>query len=1310
MGTTIGTNALLERKGERVLLLITTGFKDLLQIGNQARPNIFDLEIEKPDLIYEDVLEIDERVSVSPLSGGVDNVTVLSSPDLEVIRQDLKVAEVCRQVGFGHVSLSHELMSMVKVIPRGVTACVDAYLTPKIASYISTFLKGFDSKIGEVDISFMMSDGGLCDVSKFRGFRSILSGPAGGVVGYAMTTFDPKQRQPVIGFDMGGTSTDVSRYDGSLEHVFETSISGLTIQAPQLDITTVAAGGGSRLEFTTGLFSVGPESVGAHPGPACYQKGGQLAITDANLVLGRLMPRYFPHIFGPNQDAPLDINASLKSFTELATRVNSFQASQSLPDMTIDEIAYGFVRVANEAMCRPIRSITEAKGHDCSQHVLSCFGGAGGQHACAIAINLGLPKVFIHRFSGILSAYGLGLADFVVEKQEPSSAIYSADTLPLLEETLDRLGQVATNELLVKGFSTDAITVERYLNLRFAGTDTAIMVMSPSDHDYERQFKANYKREYGFLVAGKDLIVDDVRVRASAKGSTLKSVVIRDADLSKPPTPACTNQVYFPTLGRTKTPVYLLSELGGGDTIKGPAIIIDNTCTVVVEPDCVATVQPHTGNIEIVIGTGKPKSVGVDLDPISLSVFSHRFMSIAEQMGNTLQRTSSSTNIKERLDFSCALFGPDGGLVANAPHLPVHLGSMQEAVKWQIDHLASEWKEGEVILSNHPQSGGSHLPDMTVITPVYHGGKAVFYVASRGHHADIGGITPGSMPPFSKSLEEEGVAIQSFRVVKANEFQEDGIRTLFAKSRNLVDNISDLKAQVAANNKGIGLMEELIGYYGLEVVQAYMYHVQNNAELAVKEMLVEISQQHGLNDVDTLVSTDFMDDGTEIRLALTIDRINKTAVFDFAGTGVEVFGNTNSPPSVTKSAIIYSLRCLVKREIPLNQGCLNPITINIPKGSILYPSENAAVVGGNVLTSQRVTDVILLAFGACANSQGCMNNLTFGDQTLGYYETIGGGSGAGPTWTVSQEALPLLQQVMQPVFEHLPQQQLIVNAREPSTNDTMPEQEQDLETHQQSMQEQQPEQSREAFPDLISDANESIETCQDVALPVVSDANEYHDEVSMPDQEQPPVKSEEVRPLVSASKKSSITIKIETLGKTRSKTREMISLKQQPKIITRSMTAASASKGVVNKPSISKPRSATSKTASKMRSTATKSTLAARSKTQASAASKSVKTINKPPKPTLSKSRPAASKTGPVGKTRSKSLEMTSSQQQPAPVMVGKCQEYHVERILDDKTIKGTTKYLVKWRDYPESNNSWEPTANLRGNQQFKEYLKSKSS
>eukprot|EP01098_Paradermamoeba_levis_P002844 TRINITY_DN1351_c0_g1_i1.p1 TRINITY_DN1351_c0_g1~~TRINITY_DN1351_c0_g1_i1.p1 ORF type:complete len:682 (+),score=195.46 TRINITY_DN1351_c0_g1_i1:1498-3543(+) len=653
-------------------------------------------------------------------------------------------------------------------------------------------------------------------------------------------------------------------------------------------------------------------------------------------------------------------------------------------------------------MCRPIRALTQAKGYDPRNHILACFGGAGGQHACAIARQLGIKTVFIHKFAGILSAYGLGLANVVRSFQEPCAMVYNEGNMEHVQKTFSSLKEKGADSLKHHGFDESAITYELFLNLRYNGTDTSIMTPLPEDGNFVGAFVQKYKQEYGFVIHGRPIIIDDIRVRAVGSGSKLKSIKISQGQAPKPTKFVPT---YFQGLGRHNTPLYLLPELGAGVEVPGPAIIIDNTSTIVVEPDCKAVLTDE-GNIRIDVGSLVVK-IGTELDTVQLSVFSHRFMSIAEQMGKTLQRTAISTNIKERLDFSCALFGPDGGLVANAPHLPVHLGAMQEAVKWQIEFLKDDWKEGEVIATNHPCAGGSHLPDITVITPVFRGGKAVFYVASRGHHADIGGITPGSLPPFSRLLEEEGAAIKSFKLVTGGMFQEEEITKVLTApgrlpgctgTRNLSDNLSDLKAQVAANQKGIKLVDELIDTYSLEVVQAYMRYVQGAAEQAVRAMLVDISLKYNLKPVDCLEAEDFMDDGSPIHLKLTIDREKRTAIFDFTGTGPEIYGNCNAPKSVTMSAIIYSLRCLVKEDIPLNQGCLAPITAIIPPSSILNPSEVAAVVGGNVLTSQRVTDVILQCFRACSCSQGCMNNFTFGDNTFGYYETIAGGGGAGPGW------------------------------------------------------------------------------------------------------------------------------------------------------------------------------------------------------------------------------------------------------------------------------------------------------------------------
>ena len=669
----------------------------------------------------------------------------------------------------------------------------------------------------------------------------------------------------------------------------------------------------------------------------------------------------------------------------------------------LEEVALGFVAVANEAMCRPIRALTQAKGYDIQHHTLACFGGAGGQHASAIARNLGIHSIFIHRFSGILSAYGMGLADIVHEKQEPCALTYDPSTLSALQERVQALAGEATAVLVGQGFRAEDVEVIAYLNLRYDGTDTAIMTRSDSNSDYDRIFERRYQREYGFTL-DRPIRVDDIRVRVIGKSRTRQQPTLRKRregeDVQYEET-----KTYF-AQGWMDTRVYQLSHLLAGDEVAGPAMIIDNTSTILVEPGCSASITSH-GDVLIIVGNLEVEPVSTALDSIQLSIFSHRFMSIAEQMGRTLQRTSVSTNIKERLDYSCALFGPDGGLVANAPHLPVHLGAMQEAVRYQVRLLGDEWRDGDVVLSNHPQAGGSHLPDITVITPVFRDGVKVFFVASRGHHADIGGISAGSMPPFSKHLYEEGAAVASFKLVKGGLFDEAGITAILqapaslplcSGTRNLSDNLSDLRAQVAANQRGIRLMGELIDQYGLTVVQAYMKHIQDNAEVAVREMLTDLSTRLGLREVDTLHASDFMDDGSRIQLALTIDRRDGSATFDFDGTTPEVYGNINSPPAVTYSAIIYCLRCLVKRDIPLNQGCLNSITVRIPPSSFLNPSQHAAVVGGNVLTSQRITDVVLRAFHACAASQGCMNNFTMGDSTFGYYETIAGGAGAGPGW------------------------------------------------------------------------------------------------------------------------------------------------------------------------------------------------------------------------------------------------------------------------------------------------------------------------
>ncbi|KHN74521.1 5-oxoprolinase [Toxocara canis] len=1212
MGTTVATNALLERKGERCALLITKGFKDLLYIGNQTRPSIFEFDICLPDVLYEEVIEVDERVIVADdtcqldlnapkdQARNLEEVFVEKAVDEGLVKQQLKwiydkgirslavvflhsykypnhekqVGEIAAKMGFSNISLSSDVMPMIKIVPRGYTACADAYLTPKIREYINSFNAGFIDDLKGVRVEFMQSDGGLCPVEKFFGSRAILSGPAAGVVGVSLTAYDVLTKQPIIGFDMGGTSTDVSRYAGSFAHVMETAIAGVTIQAPQLDIHTVAAGGGSRLFFRSGLFEVGPESACATPGPVCYRKNGYLAVTDANLVLGRIIPDYFPHIFGESENEPLDRAAALEAMQHITDEANAFYSAHvdvsrppmsveevalgfidvanetmcrairsitqakghdtsrhvlacfggaggqhacaiakslgmksvfihrysgilsayglaladavheaqepaakvfskassdqsmecyeesfneaykrefgftipgreiivddiraaaleamqhitdeanafysahvdvSRPPMSVEEVALGFIDVANETMCRAIRSITQAKGHDTSRHVLACFGGAGGQHACAIAKSLGMKSVFIHRYSGILSAYGLALADVVHEAQEPAAKVFSKENFEYFRDRLKSLMEQCRNELKKIGFTDELIRYEPFLYMRYSRTDCSLMCSPSASSDqsmecYEESFNEAYKREFGFTIPGREIIVDDIRVRGV--GMSRKTDHIKIAKAVEPENPPLkTTTLCCFKEGKLETKVFDLSELHFGHIMHGPCIIVDANSTIVVEPRCEATITEE-GNICIAIGDQAQRDIGVDIDPIQLSIFSHRFMSIAEQMGQILQRTAISTNIKERLDFSCALFGPDGGLVANAPHIPVHLGGMQATVRFQIEHLGIEgMHDGDVILCNHPKAGGSHLPDLTVITPVYYKGseRPVFFVANRGHHADIGGLVPGSMPPHSTCLQQEGAAFVSFKLVDQGRLQEAKLIELLnapgnvpgcSGTRNLSDNLSDLRAQIAANQKGIGLVCELIECYGLDVVHAYMAHIQNNAEMAVRNLLKQVGRKRREETgIAILSAVDYMDDGTPICLSVQIDDEKGEAIFDFEGTGPEVHSSCNAPPAVTMAAVIYCLRCLVGSEIPLNQGCLTPITIKIPSGTILSPDETAAVVGGNVLTSQRLCDVILLAFNAVAASQGCMNNLTFGDDRMGYYETVAGGAGAGP--------------------------------------------------------------------------------------------------------------------------------------------------------------------------------------------------------------------------------------------------------------------------------------------------------------------------
>ncbi|CAI7650439.1 unnamed protein product [Penicillium glandicola] len=1070
MGTTVATNALLERKGERHALLITKGFKDALRIGTQSRPKLFALNIQRPDVLYEDVVEIDERVTIedyqqnptpdkeslqkalesdAALKKGVSGevIRVLEPLDEESTRQSLKqlyekgyrsiavclvhsytfqdhelaIEKIAKEVGFNQISLSSQLLPMIKMTSRGASATADAYLTPVIQRYIQGFRSGFKDGLSSADTrcEFMQSDGGLANFEKFTGLRAILSGPAGGVVGYAGTSFDETDRKPVIGFDMGGTSTDVSRYDGKLEHTFENTISGVTVMAPQLDINTVAAGGGSILFWRHGLFAVGPESASAHPGPACYRKGGPLTVTDANLFLGRLLPAYFPKIFGPNENEALDVEITRKKFTELAAQINAETGQNKSPE----EIALGFIQVANESMAKPIRALTEARGYDTSAHNLACFGGAGGQHACAIASSLSIGTVIIHRFSSILSAYGMALADVVHEAQEPASGVLDQTAMKSVTERIAALKSKVTTALTTDGIEESQIQHEIYLNLRYQGTDNLLMVLEPEHGDFIAEFVKEHEREFSFTFPGRNILVEDIRVRGVGKATSIAPEAPQQEFKSVTKTPIGSEKqddsssVYFAGVGEVTTPVFFLNNMKPGYVLQGPAMIIDKTQTIVVEPNATATILSR----HVILDVQSSKKQATDatvVDPIRLSIFGHRFMSVADQMSRMFQKTSVSTNIKERLDFSCAVFSPDGKLVANAPNVPVHLGSMEYAVRYQHEKFAGNLKPGDHILTNHPLAGGTHLPDITIITPVWdaEGKHIVFYVASRGHHAEIGGIAPGSMPSNSKMLYEEGAMTMGFKVVSEGRFDEEIVRKFLydepasypgcSGTRTYNDNVSDLKAAIAANHKGAQLLEALVVENTLEVVHFYMDAIKRNAEVAVRELLKSIGRK---NKGAPLRFSDFMDDGTEIRLEIRIDSETGSADFDFTGTGRETFNCLNAPKAIAHSAIIYSLRALIDVDIPLNQGCLAPVNVIIPSGTLLNPSGHAAVCAGNPITSQRITDVVLGAFHACAASHGCCNIISFGMGGVdpktgievpgfGVGETICGGSGAGPTW------------------------------------------------------------------------------------------------------------------------------------------------------------------------------------------------------------------------------------------------------------------------------------------------------------------------
>ncbi|MCL4694598.1 MAG: hydantoinase B/oxoprolinase family protein, partial [Candidatus Hydrogenedentes bacterium] len=1055
MGTTLATNALLERKGAKVGLITTRGFADLLEIGYQDRPELFALEIRKPSTLAHAIVEVDERVladgtvrtsltedavraALEELRDcGVDALAVLFLHSYAYPEHELLVERLARAAAFEQISLSHRVAQEIKAVGRGDTTMADAYLTPIMRGYIERLRGAFVGRTpektpplappvdggrtdslpvhgegrggglspsdsakkqadGDAPLRFMQSNGGLADADRFSGKDAILSGPAGGVVAYAhvckLAGFEK-----AIGFDMGGTSTDVSRYDGRYERIFEKVVAGVRIKAPMMYIETVAAGGGSILAFDGHRFTVGPESAGAHPGPACYRRGGPAAVTDANLVLGRIQPKYFPACFGANADARLDAEASREKLAAIAKHV----CESTGREPSVEETAAGFIRIANESMAKPIKEISVARGYDVQEYALACFGGAGAQHACAIADTLGMRTILLHPHAGVLSAYGMGLADMIHADVEAVLCPLEESTLADLEFRFGELEKEGRRTIEAEGFDATHTTVERSVDLRYVGVDTSLNVVIRDAATLRDDFEAQHQTLYGFVKEGHPIEVLNIRVETV--GHTDKP---DEPELPSEPRDVPdylridTVNVHFDVLHEdgtraleaTSTPVYERARLEPGMRVAGPALIVEAVSTVVVDPGWTAEVNSRGHLVLIANRRSARERVATERDPVMLEVFNNLFMSIADQMGTTLERVSHSVNIKERLDFSCAIFTDASELVANAPHIPVHLGAMGESVKAIVAANPDGMRPGDVYATNDPSHGGSHLPDVTVVTPVFsETNELLFLVANRGHHADIGGIAPGSMPPFSRSIDEEGIVLHNFKLVSNGQFHEDAIVAKLSEgpypARNMTERLSDLRAQIAANNAGARLLRDLCAQYGVDVVRAYMGHVRANAAESMRDAI------HALPD-GVHRFEDHLDGGAAIRCAITVD--GDRAIIDFTGTDPQLNTNLNAPPAVTLAAVLYVFRTLIGKAIPLNSGCMDPIEVRIPEGSLLNPAYPAAVVGGNVETSQRVVDVLYGALGVVAASQGTMNNFSFGTKEFGYYDTICGGSGAGP--------------------------------------------------------------------------------------------------------------------------------------------------------------------------------------------------------------------------------------------------------------------------------------------------------------------------
>lgn len=1018
MGTTVATNALLERKGERTVLVITKGFRDALRIGYQNRPKIFERHIVLPELLYERVIEVDERIQADG--------TVLRAPDLDALAPLLRsarddgihaLAVVClhshlhpaheqaigalaTELGFPQISLSSEVSPLMKLVPRGDTAVVDAYLSPVLRRYVNQVASQMDG----VRLMFMQSNGGLAEAGHFRGKDAILSGPAGGIVGMArmsqLAGFDK-----VIGFDMGGTSTDVSHFAGEYERVFHTQVAGVRLRAPMLSIHTVAAGGGSILHFDGSRYRVGPDSAGADPGPACYRNGGPLAVTDANVMLGRIQPAHFPSVFGAAGDEPIDVEVVRTKFAELAKEIDDGRSPE--------EVAAGFLQIAVANMANAVKRISVEKGHDVTEYALTTFGGAGAQHACAVADSLGIRTVLIPPMAGVLSALGIGLADTTAMREQSVEATLEESTMDQLHTVAHKLTATAVAELRESGVPADRIEVTPRAHLRYDGTDTAIPVDLATPAEMRAAFETTYRKTYSFLM-DRPLIVEAVSVEAT--GLTDQPAALtqptRSTQGKPPPFPGGGPTSILPGLGDGKiengelstgervrlwadgrwreAPLHLRERMVAGQEVSGPAIIAEANATTVIDEGWTARMTGSGHLVATRVRAREDAAVGTEADPVLLEIFNNLFMSIAEQMGVALESTAQSVNIRERLDFSCALFDADGSLIANAPHIPVHLGSMGTSVKEVIRQRGKEMRPGDVYAVNDPYHGGTHLPDVTVITPVFGEREILFFVAARGHHAEIGGLTPGSMPANSRDVHQEGVLFDNWLLVENGRLRERETRELLTgaryPSRDPETNLADFRAQIAANAKGVEEVGKMIDHFGLDVVRAYMLHVQDNAEEAVRRVI------DALDDGKYQYE---MDSGAVISVRITVDRASRSAVIDFTGTSAQLDSNFNAPSSVATAAVLYVFRTLVADEIPLNDGCLRPLRMIIPPGTMLSPEFPAAIVAGNVETSQAITGALYAALGVQAEGSGTMNNITFGNEDHQYYETVGSGAGAG---------------------------------------------------------------------------------------------------------------------------------------------------------------------------------------------------------------------------------------------------------------------------------------------------------------------------